>query len=180
MAHVELRTPRLVLRSPQPDDLKPWTAILQEPEVARFWHGYDRERVHTELVSPSDVTVLAITQRADSGAAGRVLGAIQYEQETEPEYRHAGIDIFLGARWQGQGLGSEAIRAVVEHLLGPLGHHRIVIDPAAANERAIRTYAHLGFRTVGLLRQYERGADGSFHDGMLMELVASDYRQGEG
>jgi aminoglycoside 6'-N-acetyltransferase len=27
---------------------------------------------------------------------------------------------------------------------------------------------------VGVMRSYERGPDGSFHDGVLMELVADD------
>jgi aminoglycoside 6'-N-acetyltransferase len=54
------------------------------------------------------------------------------------------------------------------------GHHRITIDPAAANERAIRCYQKLGFRPVGIMRQYERGNDGRFHDGLLMDLLRDD------
>ena len=51
------------------------------------------------------------------------------------------------------------------------GHHRLTIDPAAANHRAIRCYEKVGFRRVGVLRQYERGPDGRFHDGLLMDLL---------
>jgi aminoglycoside 6'-N-acetyltransferase len=54
------------------------------------------------------------------------------------------------------------------------GHHRITIDPAAANEPAIRCYAKVGFRPVGIMRQYERGADGRFHDGLLMDLLRDE------
>ena len=54
------------------------------------------------------------------------------------------------------------------------GHHRLTIDPAADNLAAIRCYAKAGFREVGRLRQYERGLDGEWHDGLLMELVAAD------
>ncbi|GAA4530723.1 GNAT family N-acetyltransferase [Amycolatopsis samaneae] len=32
----------------------------------------------------------------------------------------------------------------------------------------------LGFRPVGVLRQYERGADGTWHDGLLMDLLADE------
>ena len=53
------------------------------------------------------------------------------------------------------------------------GHHRLTIDPAAANERAIGAYASLGFKPVGIMRRYERGRDGSFHDGLLMDLLAA-------
>ena len=59
-------------------------------------------------------------------------------------------------------------------LIDARGHHRLVIDPAADNERAIRCYRSVGFRPVGIMRQYERGLDGSFHDGLLMDLVAEE------
>ena len=55
------------------------------------------------------------------------------------------------------------------------GHHRLVIDPAAQNHRAISTYAAVGFRTVGVLREYERNHDDTgWHDGLLMELLVSE------
>jgi RimJ/RimL family protein N-acetyltransferase len=107
---------------------------------------------------------------------GQVAGVIQYSESPQSEFRHAGVDVFLGTRWQGRGLGPEAIRAVVEHLFGRLGHHRAVVDPAAANERAIRAYERVGFRRVGLLRRYQRGPDGSYFDGLLMELLSADFR----
>ena len=66
---------------------------------------------------------------------GHVAGAIQFEQGDDPMYQHAGIDMFLGGRWQRAGLGPEAIRAVVEHLFDVLGHHRLLIDPGG-RERA--------------------------------------------
>ena len=58
----------------------------------------------------------------------------------------------------------------------PRGHHRITIDPAAANSRAIRCYTGVGFRPVGVMRQYERGGDGRFHDGLLMDLLRGELR----
>jgi len=67
------------------------------------------------------------------------------------------------------------VRRVVRHLIDGLGHHRITIDPAAANAAAIRTYEKVGFRVVGVMRRYERDADGSgWHDGLLMELLAGE------
>jgi aminoglycoside 6'-N-acetyltransferase len=54
------------------------------------------------------------------------------------------------------------------------GHHRITIDPAAHNKPAIRSYQRVGFRSVGVMRRYERSADGSWHDGLLMDLLPED------
>jgi aminoglycoside 6'-N-acetyltransferase len=106
--------------------------------------------------------------------AGEVVGYIQHYQELDPEYLHAGMDIFLVERAQGRGAGTDAIRTLARHLVRDLGHHRLVIDPAADNERAIRCYAKVGFRPIGIMREYERGPDGSFHDGLLMDLLARE------
>jgi aminoglycoside 6'-N-acetyltransferase len=88
-------------------------------------------------------------------------------------YRSVGLDIFLTTARQGQGLGREALRLVIAHYL-ERGHHRFTIDPAADNERAIRTYAAVGFKPVGRMRDYELGADGTWHDGLLMDLLAAE------
>jgi aminoglycoside 6'-N-acetyltransferase len=50
----------------------------------------------------------------------------------------------------------------------------LTIDPAAANDRAIRAYEAVGFRRVGIMRAYERGVDGSWHDGVLMDLLVEE------
>ena len=107
---------------------------------------------------------------------GEVAGGIEYYEEDDPMYRHAGIDIYVGARHQGRGVGTEAIRLVVRFLLDERGHHRLTIDPAVANTNAIRSYEKVGFRPVGVMREYERGPDGTFHDGLLMDLLAGDLR----
>ncbi len=170
-----LRSQRLMLRPPTAADATPLAAILAEPEVARYWPGYDSLRIGKDLLKrDDDVTVLVIEHQS------LVIGAIQFNENEDPEYHHASIDLFLGTCWQGQGLGSEAIRAVIDHLFVARGHHRIIIDPAADNLRAIRTYERLGFRRVGVMRQYERGADGSFHDGLLLELLNKPGGEREG
>jgi aminoglycoside 6'-N-acetyltransferase len=105
---------------------------------------------------------------------GEVIGFIQYSEELEPDYRHASIDVSVHDRWQGKGLGTDAVVTVARHLLEECGHHRVTIDPAASNTRAIRSYEKAGFQAVGVMRQYERGGDGTWHDGLLMDLLADD------
>jgi aminoglycoside 6'-N-acetyltransferase len=103
---------------------------------------------------------------------GRVAGLIQFWEETEPKYRHAGIDLFVDPGLHGQGIGTEAVKRVVRHLIEELGHHRITIDPAADNAAAIRAYEKAGFSRVGVMRLAERDSDGAgWHDALLMELV---------
>jgi aminoglycoside 6'-N-acetyltransferase len=108
---------------------------------------------------------------------GRVAGLVQFHEELEPKYRHAAIDIFLDPAVHGRGVGTEAVRRIARHLIEERGHHRITIDPAAANTAAIRAYEKVGFKPVGVMRRYERdvGGDG-WHDGLLMELLAEELR----
>ena len=105
---------------------------------------------------------------------GAVVGLIQADEETEPQYRHASIDIVLASGGQDRGLGSDAVRTVARWLLDVRSHHRITIDPAASNERAIRAYSRVGFRPVGVMRNYERARDRTWHDGLLMDLLAGE------
>ena len=81
---------------------------------------------------------------------GQVAGGIQYHEENDPMYRHAGIDIYPGSRFQGQGAGREAVALLARYLFDQRGHRRITIDPAAANDQAIRSYNKVGFRPVGV------------------------------
>lgn len=108
---------------------------------------------------------------------GTVVGLVQYGEERDPDYRHAAIDIFLDPEVHGRGLGRDAVGTLARYLLHDLGHHRLVIDPAADNTAAIRCYEAVGFRRVGIMRDYERDADGSgWHDGLLLDLLAADLR----
>src|SRR5712691_10868508 len=102
-------------------------------------------------------------------------GASTLGEELTPKYRHATIDLFLDPALHGRGLGTEAVRQVVRHLIEDRDHHRITIDPATTNLAAIRTYEKVGFKPVGVMRSYERDADGGgWHDGLLMELLAGE------
>ena len=105
---------------------------------------------------------------------GAAAGWLGVAEEDEPDYRHAALDVGLAPAWQDRGLGSEALRIVIRWLIEARGHHRFTIDPAVANERAVRAYAAVGFRPVGVLRRYERGPDGSWEDGLLMDLLAEE------
>ncbi|MDX6548850.1 MAG: aminoglycoside 6-N-acetyltransferase [Gaiellales bacterium] len=162
-----LRGERLLLRPPGDDDVGRVAEIAVEPEVKRWWGDLPRREL-VGKVAGDEVTAMAVERDGD------VIGLIQFSEERDPIYRHASVDLFLSVPQQGLGLGREAVSLVVSHLFGDLGHHRITIDPAAANERAIRCYSAVGFRPVGVMRRYERGPDGSFHDGLLMELVRED------
>jgi aminoglycoside 6'-N-acetyltransferase len=168
-----LRGDRCVLRPVGPDDIGDLARILAEPSVSRWWGEHDFERTKAELLE--DGIAAFVIETLDAGAAGpEIAGSIQYFEEDEPDYRHASIDVFVGSDHQGRGLGPDAIRTLARHLFEDRGHHRLTIDPAVANERAIAAYRKVGFRPVGVMRRYERSPEGQWRDGLLMDLLKEE------
>lgn len=156
---MEIRGERVVLRTTVDEDAEMLHEVLREPEVAAWWapmEGFEE--------------MLSVTLRD-----GRVIGAIEYDEELDEDYRHASIDVFLSARHHGRGLGTDAVRTLARWLVQERGHHRITIDPAASNAAAIRCYTNVGFKPVGIMREYERDPlTGKWRDGLLMDLLARE------
>ncbi|MFF3535839.1 GNAT family N-acetyltransferase [Streptomyces sp. NPDC002466] len=164
-----LRGASVFLRPTVREDVPALAAIRATPEVRARWRdGEDLEAEISADLEDSGSHHLTIEHRQ------RIVGMIQWHAEEEPDYRHAGIDLFLDPAVHGRGLGTDAVRTVARHLVDDHGYHRLVIDPAADNAVAIRCYTKVGFRPVGIMRQYERGADGTWHDGLLMDLLAAE------
>ncbi len=138
--------------------------IHRLPEVSRWWKDPDNG-----WPSPEPGTVAYAVLEGD-----RVVGFAQWYQESDPEFRHAGLDLFLDPSVHGRGLGTEVVRVLCSHLVDDLGFHRIVIDPEATNAAAIACYRKVGFREVGVMREYCCGADGVWRDGLLMDLLARE------
>jgi len=159
-----LRGRLVTLRPVVLDDAPGLLAILDEPEVARWWRRDEWERLNE-----TDAATFAIA------LDDAVVGCIQYNEEMDPDYYSAAVDIFVSAAVHGRGVGSDAMRTLVAWLIDVRGHHRLTVDPAVANTRAVHVYETLGFRPVGTLREYERVADGSRRDALLMELLAAEF-----
>jgi len=165
---------RVVLRPLTDLDRPRMREILAQPSLAPRWLGTrGLDGITDDLFDTADHTPFAIL------LGDEVIGHIQFSEETDSDYRHAGIDVFPDSGWQGQGLGTDAVRTLTHHLIRERGHHRVTIEPAADNEPAIRAYARAGFRPVGVMRSYERGADGTWHDGLLMDALAADLSPGD-
>ena len=165
-----MRGERITLRPLDVADAPRLAELAAHPEVARWWPELDERALVEKAEGRGDATGFVIEH------AGEPIGLAQYHEEHDPQYRHAGIDVLVGEPWQGQGLGTDAVRTLARHLVDERGHQRLVIDPAAENERAIRAYEKVGFRRVGVMRRYWRTPDGRYHDGLLMDLLAEELR----
>jgi aminoglycoside 6'-N-acetyltransferase len=151
-----LTAARLTLRPMKPEDVEELTSIVTASE----WWSYD-----SSLDGDPAFVIEVEGERA---------GWLGFYEEEEPDYRHASVDIVLAPAFCDRGLGPEALRTAIAWLVRERGHHRISIDPAVANGRAVRAYTKVGFRPVGVMRRYERGPDGTWHDNLLMDLLAEE------
>jgi aminoglycoside 6'-N-acetyltransferase len=164
----ELRGDRVLLRPLETRDVPRLAEIGAEPAVARWWGDLTTERLLNKAEGRGDATYLAVEQD------GEVIGLVQFEELGEGDFKCAGIDIFLTSTVHGRGLGRDTVRTLARWLIDERGHHRLTIDPALANEPAIRAYEAVGFKRVGVLRKYWRDPDGVWQDGLLLDLLSEE------
>jgi aminoglycoside 6'-N-acetyltransferase len=149
-----MRDGDLELRRFAPADEKALEALLAEPEVKRWWVDNDYDRDNGWVVA----------------VGGEFAGWVQYEEERYEWYPSVALDMALTTALHGRGYGRRALRLAIEHFVVE-GHHRFTIDPDVENTRAIRSYAAVGFKPVGVLRSYGRSPGGGWRDGLLMDLI---------
>ena len=77
----------------------------------------------------------------------------------------------------GHGIGREAIALVLAHAFQTLALHRVDLRVIATNERAIRCYRACGFVEEGRERE-SVSIGGTWHDDVIMGLLAHEYRAG--
>jgi len=163
----ELRGPRVLLSPVAPDHHARLRAIHLHPDVVHWWQNPDDDWP----AAPE-----AGTTRYSIFYGDHLIGFIQwYEAEDNPDFRHAGLDLFLDPDFHGRGFGRESIRVLCAHLIDDLAFHRLVIDPEVDNSVAIACYRSVGFKDVGVMREYSRDRHGVWKDGLLMDLLAREF-----
>ena len=157
------------------DDLLDYAAMarwLTDPRVLAFYEGRDNpyplERVREEygplVRGEEEDAIPCLLQHNDTP-----IGYIQYYPVDEASRRAYevpvvgavyGIDLFIGEPdlWD-QGLGTQAVSAMLGYLFDELAAAAVVIDPQVSNARAIQCYEKSGFRKMKVLPQHE------FHEG---------------
>lgn len=161
--------PLVTLRAATGADLEPLVAILAEDEVAIWWVGYTTERVQRELIDAETTRIIEVE--------GQCVGALLVFRGEDAEYPTTVIHLFLATGFRGRRIGEEALALAIREEFAA-GITRITLDPNALNEGAIRSYERLGFRRIGLLRDYQVRPGGHLEDALFMDLTKSDYPDG--
>jgi aminoglycoside 6'-N-acetyltransferase len=148
------------LRPATDDDADLLVAWHNDEEVARYWDRKTFTR-ETMLARLARARVTPYIVEAD----GAPVGYLQVHDLDEDG--DGGLDMFLLPGARGRGLGPDAARAMVRHLLDERGWTRVTVDPYAWNETAVR-----GWRNAGFVEISEHEAD----DEHLQPWVLMEFR----
>jgi [ribosomal protein S5]-alanine N-acetyltransferase len=168
---------RLHLRQFRPEDAGAMHGCFADPEAMRFWNTpVHTTRIETERAvrrfidcTPSYYRFWAVTD----AATDRCLGMVNYH-DGHIRNKRAAIGYIVDPARRRQGIGSEAVSAMLEYCFGELGLHRLqaFIHPDNAPSRALAE--KLGFRCEGLLRDNLRVGD-EWRDDLLYALLTNEY-----
>lgn len=173
------------------DDVAAMVRWLNDPRVLEWWEGRDKPASHERVREHYSVAALA-----EEGVAGCIVehrdepvGFLQLypvagfagEYGFAPEAELTDVwacDMFIGAadRW-GEGIGTAAMAAALDHLVVDRSARRVLIDPRVANDRAVHVYEKVGFRRVRVLPAHEMH-EGKSWDNWLMAVDALDLPVG--
>jgi ribosomal-protein-alanine N-acetyltransferase len=106
----------------------------------------------------------------------RPIGSLGFYKWLPSRAHQAEMGYDLDKRHWGQGIMTEAMKAVIDFGFERMGLNRIEVYIMPRNKRSQRLARSLGFKREGLIRQ--RGYDefGKFTDDILFSMLRSDWR----
>jgi RimJ/RimL family protein N-acetyltransferase len=107
---------------------------------------------------------------------GRAIGQANY-RDWQPKAKSAEVGIGIGepALWS-KGIGREALRLLVRHLVDDLGAHRVNLHVLAYNDRAINSYYAAGFDVEGIERDAVMTDRAGYADDVAMAYIVGRKR----
>jgi RimJ/RimL family protein N-acetyltransferase len=173
-----IRGERVFLRASERSDVPLYARWLNDARVSAFLvidtpFNLPAEEAWFERMQAAqgrDTYHFAICLREN----GQAIGTIGlHDVDTKHGAAEVGIAIGDPELW-GQGLGSDAMRAMLDFAFGTLRLERIRLQVYAFNERARRSYEKVGFVLEGTQRSalYRNGRR---HDVHLMSVLRSEW-----
>lgn len=150
----KIESERLMLRRLRDEDLAPFMAYLNDPEVARYqsWESYTegqaREVIGRQKNLEPGTPGQWFTFAAELKEAGELAGHVALSVKAD-EPRQAEIGFTFARGQQGRGLAREAAGAVLDYAFGVLGLHRVVAVADCENARSVALLERLGMRREG-------------------------------
>jgi RimJ/RimL family protein N-acetyltransferase len=177
---IHLHTPRLHLREFVNEDFDDVYTYESDPEMVKYvaYGPYSLEECQRDLqwhvehqqATPRHVFHLAL----ELAVKGCVIGwcGVQFARR---DHYEAEIGYALHRDFWGQGLMTEAARAVVQHSFSALGVQRVFAECRPENVGSIRVLEKLGMAREGHLRQ-NLSFKGRTWDTLIFGLLKNEWR----
>jgi RimJ/RimL family protein N-acetyltransferase len=145
-----LKTARLVLRAPRPEDAKALATLINDRRIAenlaRVPYPYrlaDAKEFIARANNGGVETSFLITLPDDTIVGGCGVGKLF---GTDPE-----IGYWLGVPHWGKGYATETARALIDHAFTELGHDRLEAGARVSNPTSRRVLEKCGFQWTGVM-----------------------------
>jgi RimJ/RimL family protein N-acetyltransferase len=175
-----IATERLILRPFEERDIDALFDLQSRPEVTRYLYWEPRSLIEvraslakkmssTHLGSDGDILSVAVADRAGGVLIGDL--TLVYLSTT---HRHGEIGYVFHPDMHGQGLATEATRALVDLAFDHLGLHRVSARLDGRNDRSAALLERLGLRREAHLRENE-WVKGEWTDELIYAVLAEEW-----
>ncbi len=140
---------------------------VSEEGVRKYWES------QRDVDPESDPKWLSLVVELKS--ASKVIGNVGFGVLRTGEHRQGLVGWLLGRQYQGQGLGIEAVGALVTYCFDQLGLHRISARTGSDNTRSWRLMEGLGMRREAHFRE-SHIIEGEWRDEYIYAILAKEWK----
>ncbi len=173
----ELETTRFTLRKIEAGDLETLHSYWSDDVVTEYMNisfkSIEETQQMVDLLNSLPETGEGRRWAIVDKKSGVVMGSCGYHN-VKAEHRRAEVGYELGREYWGQGVIQEVMKAVIHHCFEALELNRLEAFVTVGNNRSLNTLEKLGFKSEGVLREYEF-TQGNFHDQVVLALLRSDW-----
>lgn len=178
-----LMSKHLIIRIPTPQDaqklrdyywqnrthLANWEPLRQQSFYSVPWWVHRIEQIQEEFREASAVGFVAFTKDE-----GKVVAIANFSNIIQGVFQSCNLGYSVDAQFQGKGIMSEFLTAVLDFIFENLGLHRVMASYIPVNKRSGALLERLGFEREGYARKYLKIA-GKWQDHVLTSLLQEDW-----
>jgi ribosomal-protein-alanine N-acetyltransferase len=181
----QLHGERVILRAPQPRDYKAWRTLRSqsrnflkpfeprwtEADLGRGVFFARLKRGQLEAVQGTDFSFFIFVRQ---GRKEELVGGITLSNIRRRAAQFGTLGYWMGERWAGKGLMTEAVGALLPYAFETLNLHRVHAAFLPHNMASRRVLEKNGFREEGFAEKYLQ-IDGRWADHVLFGLTRERY-----
>ncbi|NRR30627.1 GNAT family N-acetyltransferase [Oxalobacteraceae bacterium] len=131
------------------------------------------EQAAAQLKRGADAFAANVTLEWHIFEHGVLCGAVRVK-DIDPGSKSAALGYYLGQQFQGRGIATSAVLAVIDYCFADLELNRIELKCAVGNTQSAALAKRIGFTLEGVMRQAEY-LHGEFVDHQLFSLLRQEF-----